>query len=68
MHLMMALHYQSASDLQVSSNSHCHNIVWIVDGFTALDGVNILHAFDHLTPNRVLAIQETCFIEANEKL
>ena len=45
-----------------------HNPVWIAHGFAALDFINIVHAFDHLAPYRILAIKEARIIEADKKL
>ena len=45
-----------------------HNPIWIAHRFATLDFINIVHAFDHLAPYRILAIKEARIIKADEEL
>src|SRR5690606_12283250 len=52
----------------VSGNFDRDHLVRIDDRLTALDLVDIFHAFDDLTPDRILAVQEARIAEADEEL
>src|SRR6476646_1052173 len=45
-----------------------NDLVGISDGLSALDLVDVFHAFDHLAPNRVLVVEEAGVVKADEKL
>src|SRR5436305_10057411 len=44
------------------------DLVGILDRLAALDLVDVLHAFGHLAPDRVLAVEEGGVVEADEEL
>src|SRR5262249_7355424 len=49
---------------------HCRldDLVGVLNWFAALDLVDVLHAFDHLAPDRVPVVKEARIVEANEEL
>src|SRR3954468_23446557 len=44
------------------------DLVGILDRLAALDLVDVLHAFDHFAPDRVLLVEEPGVVEADEEL
>src|SRR4029078_8914712 len=59
--------------LDVRGDAHTHDLVPLVHlaawGRVALlDFVDVLHALDHATPDRVLAVEERCWRKADEEL
>src|ERR1700750_1129109 len=54
--------------LGVCRHVSLEDLVGIAHGLAALDLVDVLHALGDRAPDRVLAVKETCIIEANEEL
>src|SRR5262245_13223860 len=55
---------------RLASRPHCRldDLIGVFDRLPALDLVDVFHALDHLTPDRVLVIEEARVVEADEKL
>src|SRR6188474_1691942 len=45
-----------------------HDLVRVLHRLAALDLVDVLHALDHLAPDRVLLVEEAGVVEAEEEL
>src|SRR3546814_21077361 len=45
-----------------------HDTPRLGGGLALGEGVDMLHAFAHLAPDGVLAVEKACVVEANEKL
>src|SRR3954465_9713557 len=53
---------------RVDGHSGFDDLVRILHRLAALDLVDVLHAFGHLPPDRVLAVEERGVVEADEEL
>src|SRR5229473_2094330 len=53
---------------RVGGHVRLDDLVGILHRLAALDLVDVLHAFGHLAPDRVLAVEEGGVVEADEEL